>query len=224
MDWQETPEQPEARLLVRPEAAAGCQCQARAWAASDLARRASLTGLRVPLAVPLAAAAGPWWRRPAGRCVRRPVIPSTRSLETDCILGVTTIIMAIAIRVTIMIMVAEEFKLDFCQHSYGPDRCQIIKPIIFFSPTKFAFSTTLLLFRQVGSLFCQVGSLFRQSLRSQVSGSPLESRPSDRTASFCVRNLKLLSLSAQLERNAWQKLAAVSSGGTSLVTAPFSSC
>ena len=56
------------------------------------------------------------------------------------------------------------------------------KPIIFFSPTKFAFSPTLLLFRQVGSLF-------RQSLRSQVSGSPLESRPSHRTASFCLRNL-----------------------------------
>ena len=98
-----------------------------------------------------------------------------------------------------------------------------LSPIIFFSPTKFAFSPTLLLFRQVGSLFRQVGSLFRQSLRSQVSGSPLESRPSDGTASFCLRNLKLLSLSAQLERNAWQKLAAVSSGGTSLVTAPFSS-
>ena len=39
-----------------------------------------------------------------------------------------------------------------------------------------------------------------------------------------MRNLKLLSLSAQLERNAWQKLAAVSSGGTILVTAPFLSC
>ena len=94
----------------------------------------------------------------------------------------------------------------------------------FFFANKIRFFATLLLFRQVGSLFRQVGSLFRQSLRSLVSGSPLESPPSDRTASFCLRNLKLLSLSAQLERNAWQKLAAVSSGGTSLVTAPFSSC
>ena len=51
------------------------------------------------------------------------------------------------------------------------------------SPTKLTFSPTLSLFRQVGSLFCQVGSLNRQFLRSQVSGSPLESRRSDRTAS-----------------------------------------
>ena len=64
------------------------------------------------------------------------------------------------------------------------------------SPTKFTFSPIL-------SLFRQVGSLFRQALRSQVSGSPLESRPADRTASFGLCNLKLLSLSAQLERNAW---------------------
>ena len=64
------------------------------------------------------------------------------------------------------------------------------------SPTKFTFSPISSLVRQVGSLFRQVGSLIRQSLRSQVSGSPLESRPSDRTASFCLRNLKLLSLSA----------------------------
>ena len=68
--------------------------------------------------------------------------------------------------------------------------------IMNFSPTKFAFSSISLLFSQVGSLFRQVGSLIRQSLCSQVSCSPLESRPSDRTASFCLRKLKLLSLSA----------------------------
>ena len=41
---------------------------------------------------------------------------------------------------------------------------------------------------------------------------------------FRQPNLKLLSLSAQLEHNACQILAAVCSGGTKLVTAPFSSC
>ena len=51
------------------------------------------------------------------------------------------------------------------------------------SPTNFTFSPISSLFRQVGSLFRQVGSLIHQSLRSQVSGSPLESRRSDRTAS-----------------------------------------
>ena len=75
--------------------------------------------------------------------------------------------------------------------------------LFFFRQQNSLFRQLRLLFRQVGSLFRQVGSLFRQSLRSQVSGSLLESRPSDRTASFCLRKLKLLSLSAQLERNAW---------------------
>ena len=41
---------------------------------------------------------------------------------------------------------------------------------------------------------------------------------------FRQPNLNLLSLSAQLERNAWQILAAVCSRGTSLVAVPFSSC
>ena len=86
------------------------------------------------------------------------------------------------------------------------------------SPTKFTFSPISSLVRQVGSLFRQVGSLIRQSLRSQVSGSPLESRRSDRTSSSLPcssAKFKIaLYLSAQLERNAWQILAAVSSGGT----------
>ena len=51
---------------------------------------------------------------------------------------------------------------------------------------------------------------------------------SDRTSSslrFSSAKFKIaVSLSVQLQRNAWQILAAVSSGGTSLVTAPFSSC
>ena len=70
----------------------------------------------------------------------------------------------------------------------------------------------------------QVGSLIRKSLRSQVSCSPLESLLSNRTASslqFFQPNFKLLSLSAQLERNTWQILAAVCSGGTLSSPAPF---
>ena len=55
--------------------------------------------------------------------------------------------------------------------------------ITFFSLTKFTFLPISSLFRQVGLLFRQVGSLISQSLRSQVSGSPLESRRSDSTAS-----------------------------------------
>ena len=75
----------------------------------------------------------------------------------------------------------------------------VVGGIIFFSPTKFTFSPTSSLFRQVGSLFRQVGSLIRQALRLQVSGSPLESRRSDRTSSYRMVKLKLLSLSAQLD-------------------------
>ena len=94
------------------------------------------------------------------------------------------------------------------------------------SPTKLFFSPTLSLFRQVGSLFRQVGSLIRQSVRSQVSGSPLESRDLIAPLHHCrfrQPNLKLLSLFAQLERNAWQILAAVCSGGTlsESSTSPF---
>ena len=92
-----------------------------------------------------------------------------------------------------------------------------------FLPTNFTFSPILLLFRQVGSLFRQVGSLIRQSLRSSPAVllnlgdtiAPLH------YCRFRQPNLKLLSHSAQLERNAWQILAAVCSGGTLSSPVPF---
>ena len=73
----------------------------------------------------------------------------------------------------------------------------------FFFANKIHFFANFALFRQAGFLFRRVGSLIRHALRSQVSCSPLQSRPSDSTASVGLRNLKLLSLSAQLECNAW---------------------
>ena len=84
-------------------------------------------------------------------------------------------------------------------HGFIADKLRLF----FFRQQNSLFLPVLSLFRQVGSLFRQLGSLIRQALRSQASGSPLESQPSYRTASFFLRNLKLLSLSAQLERNAW---------------------
>ena len=69
----------------------------------------------------------------------------------------------------------------FAAYLAGLDKvCSRIKQI---RQQKFTCSPTLWYFHKVGSLFRQVGSLMGQSLRSQVSGSPLECRPSDRTAS-----------------------------------------
>ena len=102
----------------------------------------------------------------------------------------------------------------FAQSLCWPHRLMIN----FFFANKIQFSPILLLFRQVGSLI-------RQSLCSQVSGSPLESRRSDRTSSslpFSSAKFKIaVSLSVLLERNAWQILAAVSSGGTLSSPEPF---
>ena len=84
---------------------------------------------------------------------------------------------------------------------------------IIFSRQQMSFSPTLSLFRQVGSLFRQVGSLIRQSLCSQVSGSPLESRRSDRTAS----SLQFSSAKFKIAVS----LAAEFSGGTLSSPAPF---
>ena len=72
-----------------------------------------------------------------------------------------------------------------------------------FSPTKNTFSLISSLHRQVGSVFCQVGSLIRQSLRSQVSGSSLESRRSDRTASSLPFSSAKFKIAVSLSLRSW---------------------
>ena len=78
---------------------------------------------------------------------------------------------------------------------------------IFFFAKKIHFFTNFVAFSLSGVPFSPSGVYYsplnRQALRSQVSSSPLESERSDRTALFRLHNLKILSLSAQLERYIW---------------------